>query len=736
MSMPERDRSVAIVAFGTALSMLAAHIVGKVARDALFLSNFPVTALPNAMIGAAVFSLGGAAAMSRLLARGGPARVVPVAFGLSGLLFVLEWWLLGLAPRLTAVILYLHYAALGAVLISGFWSIINERFDPHSAKRTIARVGGFATLGGVVGGLAAERISALFGLAAMFPVLAALHVGCGLALRATTAGATGPGHAREAEAGATASGLRTLVSQPLLLQMAVLVAGYAVIDALLDYALKAEASARFEGGEGLGRFFAIFYTAAGLLAFALQASLGERVLKKLGLGGSMALLPGAVVLTGALGSVFARLGTVVLASGSAFALGNSFFRAGFELLYTPIPPAVKRPTKAYIDVGGQRLGDMVGGGLILLLLFLLPTLPTFVLLGLAAIGGVGLLVLVARLHQGYVSQLADSVRSGAVSIQESEIVDATTARTLAETHLTIDRAELLARIRELQRAETEEDGPEVDSTISGTTGAPARLHGYFDAVAALESGRIQAAREALAASGDDLRLVPHVIGSLVRFDLLDDALAFLGRQTPRAVGQLTDALLDPESDVLVRRRLPRVLETCDAPRALEGLLLGLDDRDFEVRLECARAAARLTTRKSALRPEAERIYALVERELRVDDMTWERQGRRREDGAAESVLLDEAEFPHVNRSAELVFTLLGVVLGTELMASALRGLFKGDAYVQGTALEYLEITLPEGLRGALWPRIPGAVPTTHPRRGSKEVADELLRSSLDLRKKR
>lgn len=745
MSLPERDRSVAIIAFGTALGLLSAHIAGKAIRDALFLSNFPVTDLPAVMIAAAVVSLAAAWAMSRLLTQVGPARTVPGVFGLSGLLFAAEWWLLELAPRPVSVVLYLHYAALGGVLISGFWSVINECFDPHSGKRTIARISGFATLGGVVGGLGAERISVLFGLPAVLPALAALHLGCAVAVRAIAAGSPGQASAAQPDGSADSSGLRTLFTQPLLLQMAGVVAALALIDGLLGYALKAEASARFEGGEGLIRFFAIFHTAAGLVAFGLQASLGERVLKSLGLGGAMALLPGAIVITGLVGAVYARLMTAALAAGSAFALTNSFFRSGFELLYTPIPPQVKRPTKAYVDVGAQRLGDMASGGLILLLLAALPTVPTFAVLGLAALGSVGALALVLRLNQGYVSQLADSLRSGALSLSESEAEDSTTARTIHQTHLTIDRAELLARIRELQQ---QEDGGDVapgaeapDSATEGTEAGPVlgspppHLREFLDAVGAIRSGRPGLARAALDRAGDDVALVPHVVSLLEGYDLLDAVRAFLIRLAPRVVGQLTDALLAPESAVLVRRRLPSVLETCEVPRAMEALLLGMDDRDFEVRLRCARAAARLGARKPDLRPDPPRVFELAERELRVDDMTWERQGRRREEDPSESMLLDEAQLSRVSRSAEIVFTLLSLALGEELMGSAVRGIFQGDAHVRGTALEYLETTLPETLRRALWPRIPGAEPT-RPSRGSRELAAELLRSSADLRRTR
>ena len=66
-------------------------------------------------------------------------------------------------------------AIFGAVLISGFWSVVNERFDPHTAKQTIARVAAAATLGGVLGGLAAGKIAEFAEVRGMLLVLAALH---------------------------------------------------------------------------------------------------------------------------------------------------------------------------------------------------------------------------------------------------------------------------------------------------------------------------------------------------------------------------------------------------------------------------------------------------------------------------------------------------------------------------------------------------------------------------------
>ena len=52
----------------------------------------------------------------------GPAAIIPFAFGISSILLIAEWLVFTAAPRVVAVLLYLHMAAFGAILVSGFWS--------------------------------------------------------------------------------------------------------------------------------------------------------------------------------------------------------------------------------------------------------------------------------------------------------------------------------------------------------------------------------------------------------------------------------------------------------------------------------------------------------------------------------------------------------------------------------------------------------------------------------------
>ena len=226
--------------------MIAFQVAGKATRDALFLSNFPLESLPAVVAASAGVAIVAVFGASRLLSTKGPGVVIPYAFGASAVLLLAEWLFYGFSPRTTAVVFYLHMAGFGAILVSGFWSIVSELFDPRTAKAQIGRIAGAGTLGGLIGGVIAERIGTGFSINAMLPVLAALHLFCALLNRRLRMPIV-PLSSRPAsgEAGAMVkSGIAVLRSETYLKRLALLVMLGTIGETLLDYVLK-----RSSGGD-------------------------------------------------------------------------------------------------------------------------------------------------------------------------------------------------------------------------------------------------------------------------------------------------------------------------------------------------------------------------------------------------------------------------------------------------------------------------------------------------------
>src|SRR6188768_1367989 len=79
------------VAAVTAMLLIAQQVVGKAARDALFLSSFPSVYLPIAMGAGAAISLTAAYWVARLMTRRPPATILPLFFSVSACGFALAW---------------------------------------------------------------------------------------------------------------------------------------------------------------------------------------------------------------------------------------------------------------------------------------------------------------------------------------------------------------------------------------------------------------------------------------------------------------------------------------------------------------------------------------------------------------------------------------------------------------------------------------------------------------------
>jgi hypothetical protein len=697
--------------------MIAQQVGAKATRDALFLSTYGIAALPTMLIVSAAISVGIIPIVGRALQKWGPSRLVPPVFAASAALTMGEWALTASMPRLASVLVYLHVGSLGSVLISWFWSLVNERFDPRTAKHLVSRIAAGATLGGLVGGLVAARLAKSLGPSGMLPSLAALHLVCGgLALVLRQAHGS---PAKRAAAGKP--GLSLLWRSSYLRDLALLVSAGAIGAALLDYVFKLEATHAYAKGAPLLRFFAIFYTVTGVATFAVQTTLARRVLEKLGVAKTVSSLPVTLGLGSIASLIVPGLTSVGIARGAEMTMRSSLFRSSYELFYMPVPPEEKRSVKAMIDVGGERLGDLVGGGLVKLAMFVVPGKTYgFLVGGAIALAALGLFI-TQKLHRGYLRTLERSLidRAGAIDIDE-------TADPAIVSILTQTRADLM--FSQVRR----ELGPPATAPKS----APPKALESVDPVAArlkaLHSGDREQVRAALREP-----IPPPLIHSVITLvgwdEVCDAALAALRNIAPSAIGQLTDALLDPDTEFTIRRRLPRVLATIDSPRAAEALLGGLADSRFEVRYQCGRALDRIHERNPKLELSAERIEAAVLREVAVDRKVWE--GQRLLDHSEDtetSAFVDKFLRDRAGRSLEHVFTLLSLTLPKQPLIVAFRGLHTSDDGLRGTALEYLEGVLPDAIHDALWPFLEDKRPAKQPPRPSAEILGELMHSHASI----
>ncbi len=743
---PQNTGRVVRAAMFVAAATIAHLVAGKAIQVALFLSTSTTNlALARMTLGSGLFSIIFFFLVYRVMTRQGPARLVPAIYGASALLLLGEWALLLQNRRLGAILLFLHLNAFSLVLISGFWSLVSERFDPRTAKRQIGRIGGAATFGGLLGGLTSLGFSAQATLggvsvASMVPLLALVHGLCAWQVRqlASVPGETGAHPAAAARHPATTelgSGLRRLLGTAYLRDLALLVLLVAVAEGLIDYVFKTRAKVFFRGDEsGLAFFFGFFYTAVAFFAFVTQRVLSRPALERVGLVWTVASLPLVMALGGLSALLLPGLPTVGGARAVGAIVRDSLYRSGYELLYVPVSTGDKRATKLILDVGVVRLGDVVWGSLVPLIsavmgvrgLFGLDLVFPGILAVAVLVAGVAFL-LVSRFHRGYVHALEKSLVARGGHLGSSGSDGLTTHTTLLQTFGGLDLT----------------GGPDSGSTPAAERPSPPAGSGraefrppgtapdpILDRIVDLRSNDLDRVRNALRSAELDLALVSPAISLLAWDDVAVDAIEALRGVAPRVTGQLVDGLLDPEAEFAVRRRLPRVLTAGEPVRAVEGLFAALADSRFEVRYRVGRALARLQERHPVLSYPRERVLTAVLGEVAVDRRLWEH--RRLLDhlaGDDESPFVDQYLRDRANRGLEHVFTVLSLILPREPLTIAFRGLHTEDAHLRGTALEYLETALPEEVRLKLWPFLEDDRKNRVSDRSREEILESLLQSN-------
>ena len=372
---------------------------------------------------------------------------------------------------------------------------------------------------------------------------------------------------------------------------------------------------------------------------------------------------------------------------------NSFFRASFETLYTPLPPAEKRPTKTIVDVAADRLGDIVGGTFLLGLLAGIPGASPVTVTLAAVIFAFVSLALATKVYAGYVAQLAANLHEGADQARVNGIDDAALHDATARA-LNADRELLAARVREQKIGKSRDPAPGFLTELALPVGSAVPRVEPSNQLAAtitdLCSGDIARIRATLRGEFMDVRLAPFLIALLEVDELAKDITTELHWLVPRCPGLLADALLDPDIALRARQRLPAVLEVSHSPRALLALELGLSDSEANVRWACARAIARMHARNTDITFPAATIDKLVRSEFAADP------------GYDAALRPPRDSLRRLTPAVEHVFTLLSLVHDRDAIKLCLRALYSRDSSLRGSALEYLDNILPDDIRDGLW----------------------------------
>ena len=753
---PKELRGLVLAAATCAAIVLAAQLAGKAARDAIFLETFKVGSLPLLLAVSSTLAIGTTLVYARRITKGVPMRVVQGSNLVSAALLVIEFIALPLFPRTTTVVVYMHQTLIGPILVSGFWSVVSECFDPRTARRVLGTVGTGATIGAVIGAVIAERVAAMAGTRSLLLAIAALQL---LATWRIMRVGRATLQTEHVEGASLKDTLHNLTRVSLLRRLAGITILVTIAAALLDYVFKAAASQRMTGDD-LARLFALFHGVVGIATALTQWLLGRFALEKLGLARTLASLPGAVIVFGMTALAAPGIGTFILLRGAENVLRNSLYREAYEVFYTPLLVSERRTTKTVIDVGVERLGDVIGGLSVIALLALLHA-PPQVLIG-AAVGVSIIGVIVAlKAQRSYVEALERSLLAHADELDNDDPGEKVTRSTIemivqrdragASASMSLPQMSRSSNVRGTegtggasaggQAAPVDQTAPPSDSAPdrghaaprddSGNppVGASGRGHARKSRPPAVpERGAVDPtlARLTELVSGDLTRIkaalhgdllspaaVAYAIPLLARADVVASVRRAIGKVAAPCLGQLVDAVRDPLVPLAARVEISgliagAVLEQAPTPElgraraelARAGLTACLDDSEFEVRYRAGAALGRLREHLPDLAVDAAAVFEGVRRELNVDPAVWTALDDATT--AAQDAAESGATGRVLSRAAQHLATLLALALPAEPARTAFQALWSEDKAIRGVALEYLDNVLPQDIRERMW----------------------------------
>lgn len=395
-----------LLTFGYLFLIIASYVILKAVRGALFISQFGAKNLPYVMIGIAVLAGIFVAAYIRLTRRRPTPQVVlwSLLFFASNVL--LFWWLAIREFVWLSSILYLWAGVYGVLGTTQVWTMASELFTTREAKRVFGVVGAGGILGGTAGGGLTLLLAPRVGTPNMLLVVVAMLLLAAALVRVMTrhrnvsrpvaAGREPPRNVRQS--------LQLIRGSSHLRLLAGLIFITAMATTSVDFQYSMVADEAIDETDSLAAFFGGVFSGISILSFLVQIVLTSRLLGSVGVGISILILP--LSMAGGTAALFmsGALWAAVFLKGSDGALKHSLDRSCRELMYLPVPSAIRAQAKSTIDTVMDRLGDGAAGVLQLLVI-------TALSLSLRASLAINFLLfaiwilLALRLRAAYVNQL-------------------------------------------------------------------------------------------------------------------------------------------------------------------------------------------------------------------------------------------------------------------------------------------------------------------------------------------
>lgn len=346
-------------------SLLCGYYVLRPVRDEMGIQG-GVENLPWVFTGTFVVMLAAVPLYGWAVARLPRRRLLPAVY-LFFITNLFAFYLLmraGLVPEATARAFFIWTSVFNLFVVSVFWSFMADLFSNVQARRLFGFIAAGGSAGAVTGPALTTALAPLLGppnlllVAAFFLLVAMLCIGRLLAWFAVQ-----PGNTEQAAAvargtgGGVWAGLRQVLVSRYLLGICLYVLLYTTLSTFLYFEQAHIIQDTFDEPGERTRLFAAIDLAVNALTIVIQLFLTARVVRWLGVGGTLALVPLGVA-TGLLAlGAFPGLVTLVSVQVLRRAGNYAVSRPAREMLFTVVDREARYKSKNVIDTLVYRGGD-------------------------------------------------------------------------------------------------------------------------------------------------------------------------------------------------------------------------------------------------------------------------------------------------------------------------------------------------------------------------------------------
>ena len=341
--------------------------------NAQFLSRVGINKLPLVFLLVALTALAFSTIYSRLINRNqlGSIMLRTYLFSILGLLTFGVLLTFNLFPNWLAYVFYIGVALFGLITTSQFWLLANLLFSSLEAKRLFGFIGAGAIAGGISGGYLTSLLTQFMDSKNLLFVAAGLLF-ISMVLNQRIWIKIVPAYSKAKQEPKTKTlheyPFRLIRNSKHLSYLALIIGISVLVAKLVEFQFSAIAAQNITDTDRLTAYFGFWISTANVVALGIQLLLTQRMVGFLGVGRSLFVLPGALFM-----SSLAVLNTPVLWAGTTLklldiSLKQSINKAATELLILPVPMAIKKQAKTYIDVFVDTTATGIGG---LMLIFLI-----------------------------------------------------------------------------------------------------------------------------------------------------------------------------------------------------------------------------------------------------------------------------------------------------------------------------------------------------------------------------